>query len=370
MITSEKLFSFFADVGIKFFTGVSDSCFAPLVNYLQAHEKECEHIIATNEGEALAISAGYHLSTGDIPVVYLQNDGFLNLMNPLTSLVDKYVYSIPALLLISWRGAPERKDAGQHKRIGEIISDLLDLLDIPYHVYDGDNNKLRDAIDKGISRAKKENMPYAILFFKGDIESYPCPHEVAAEMSREEAINTIMNNTDEEAIFVSTTGKTSRELFEYREKEGHEKDFLNVGAMGYANAIGFGLALNTNKKIFVLDGDGAVLMHMGNIATIGHYKPRNYYHILLNNFSYDSTGGQPTVATNIKFCEIAKAVGYTYAAEVKTRAELVEEIKHLDKIDGPAFLVVYVKKGSRGDLGRPTVPLIELKREFMGFLGV
>jgi sulfopyruvate decarboxylase TPP-binding subunit len=159
MITNEKLFSFFADAGIKFFTGVSDSCFAPMVNYLEAHEKECEHIIATNEGEALAISAGYHLSTGEIPVVYLQNDGFLNLMNPLTPLVDKYVYSIPALLLISWRGAPKRKDAGQHKRIGEIISDLLDLLDIPYHVYDGDNNKLRGAIEGYLQSKGRE---YAI----------------------------------------------------------------------------------------------------------------------------------------------------------------------------------------------------------------
>ena len=368
MISSEKLMSYFVDGGIQFFTGVADSCFAPMVNYLLAHENEYDHIIATNEGEALAIAAGYHLSTGDIPVVYLQNDGFLNLMNPLTSLVDKYVYSIPALLLISWRGAPKRKDAGQHKRIGEIIPDLLDLLDIPYYVYDGDNNNLWDAIANGISRAKKENMPYAILFFKGDIEPYPCPHEVAAIMTREEAINSVIENTDEEAVFVSTTGKTSRELFEYR--EAHDNDFLNVGAMGYANAIGFGLALNTTKKVFVLDGDGAVLMHMGNLATIGHYKPRNYYHILLNNFAYDSTGGQPTVATNINFCEIAKAVGYTYAAEVKTSAELIAEITHLDTIEGPALLVVYVKKGSRDDLGRPTVPLIELKRKFMGFMRV
>jgi len=371
MISCEKLFSYFRESQINFFTGVPDSCFAPMINYLLAHEKDYKHIIATNEGEALAISTGYHLSTGNIPLVYLQNDGFLNMMNPLTSLADVYVYQIPALLFISWRGSPKLKDAIQHKRIGEITTDLLDLLDIPYHIYDGNNDKLRSAIKEGVSMAKKESKPYAVLFFKGDIEPFPYSHEVNAEMSREEAIKIIVESVDGNAVFVSTTGKTSRELFEYREKKGgnHEKDFLNIGAMGYANAIALGISLNNkNRKTFVLDGDGAVLMHMGNLATIGHYKPENFYHILLNNLSHESTGGQPSSARSVNFCEVARAVGYLYAAEAKTKEQLIKEMEHLNKISGPALLVVYVKKGARSNLGRPTLPLTELKRRFMEYL--
>ncbi|MFB0562329.1 MAG: phosphonopyruvate decarboxylase [Candidatus Lokiarchaeia archaeon] len=372
MISCEELISYFKETGINFFTGVSDSCFAPLVNYLLAHEKDYKHVIATNEGEALAISTGYHISTGNVPVVYSQNDGFLNMMNPLTSLVDSYVYEIPALLLISWRGSPKLEDAIQHKRIGEITTNLLDLLDIPYHIYDGDNNKLRIAIKKGVLLARNENKSYALLFFKGDIEPYPHPHKIDAEMSREEAIKLIVESVDGDAVFVSTTGKTSRELFEYREKkdDDHKKDFLNIGAMGYANAIALGISLNKiNKRVIVLDGDGAVLMHMGNLATIGHYKPGNLFHIILNNFSHDSTGGQPTLANSVNFCEVARAVGYTYAVEVKTKAQLIEEMEHLNKINGPALIVVYVKKGARSNLGRPNLPLIELKRRFMDFMG-
>jgi len=371
MISCEELFSYFDKARINFFTGVPDSCFTPLVNYLLTHENDYQHVIATNEGEALAISTGYHLSTGNIPIIYLQNDGLLNMMNPLTSLADSYVYRIPALILISWRGHPKLKDAVQHKRIGEITTNLLDLLDIPHFIYDGNNEKLRRAITEGVSIAKKKDKLFAILFFRGDIKPYPYSRSVHAEMSRKEAINTILKNVDENTIFVATTGKISRELFEYREEMGedHKTDFLNVGAMGYANAIALGISLNKkNKKIFVLDGDGAVLMHMGNLATIGHYKPENFYHIILNNLSYDSTGGQPTSANTVDFCKIARAVGYVYTHEIETKSQLISEMRHLNEIKGPALLVVRVKRGSEGNLRRPTIPLTELKKRFIKFV--
>ncbi len=365
MISCDRLFSLFEKTNLKFFVGVPDSCFAPLVNYLLLTDK-FKHIIATNEGEALAIAAGYHLSTGEIPVLYLQNDGLCNMMNPITSLTDENVYEIPFLMLISWRGAPGMKDAPQHQRIGKILVDLLNLLKIQYFVYDGNNEKLESEMEKIVTKIKKGKKPFAILFRKGDIENYPIKFEDQAELKREEAIRIIVDNFEND-IFIATTGKISRELFEYREerKKSHKNDFLNVGAMGYTNAIGFGIALNTNKKIFVLDGDGALLMHMGNLATIGYYQPKNFYHIILNNFSHDSTGGQPTVANKTDFCGVAKAVGYKYTATVKNKEELQRELDHIRNLEGPVMLVVNVKRGARKNLGRPTIPLKELKKDFM-----
>lgn len=369
MISCEELFSIFQNLNLKFYSGVPDSCFAPIVDYLLAHEDDYHHIIATNEGEALAIATGYHLSTGGIPVLYVENAGLGNLINPLTSLTDKYVYNIPTLLLISWRGAPSLNDAPQHNRMGIITPNLLELLGIPYYVYGGDNTALKKMIYEGLERIKEKNVPYALLFAKGDIQPYS--HMLdgpTAEMTREEAIKIIADEmNDSSAVFLSTTGKTSRELFEYREVKGvsHEKDFLNVGAMGYVSSVGFGLSLNTRKKVVVLDGDASILMHMGNLATIGHHKPDNFYHVILDNHSHDSTGGQPTVADTVDFCEVARAVGYRYAKQVETAAQLKAELKNVKGVNGPALLLVYVKKGARDNLGRPTIPLTKLKESFM-----
>lgn len=371
MITCQELFNIFRKIDLRFFTGVPDSCFAPLVNYLikNSTKYNCRHIIATNEGEALAIGVGYYLSTGKIPVIYLQNDGLCNMMNPLTSLTDKHVYQIPSLLLISWRGAPNTKDAPQHTRMGKILLNLLKILEISYFVYNGKNDILRGELEKIIKKVEADEKPFAIIFKKGDIANYPINYKDDATLTREKAIEIIASNL-ENGVIVATTGKASRELFEYRERtdKAHKKDFLNIGAMGFANAIAFGISLNTDKKVFVIDGDGALFMHMGNLATIGHYQPKNLYHIVLNNFSHDSTGGQPTVANTVDFCSIAKAVGYKYAKSVKSEEELKKEIKQLQQIDGPAMIVVNVKRGARKNLGRPTISLKKLKEDFMRYV--
>ena len=371
MISCDELFHIFKKVELKFFTGVPDSCFAPFVNYLikNSVRYNCKHIIATNEGEALSIATGYYLSTGKIPVVYLQNDGLCNMMNPLTSLTDKYVYEIPVLLMISWRGAPNMKDAPQHKRIGKILIELLEVLDIPFFIYDGNNNVFRNKIKEIVRKIQTDKNPVAIIFKKGDIVDYPLSYRERATLSREEAIEIIVSSLENE-IVVATTGKASRELFEYRERTDkvHKKDFLNVGAMGFANAIAFGISLNTDKKVFVIDGDGALLMHMGNLATIGYYQPENFYHIVLNNFSHDSTGGQPTAANAVDFCSLAKTVGYKYAKNIKNKEELKKEMMQLKNIKGPAMIEVNIKRGARKDLGRPTIPLSKLKEDFMRYV--
>jgi len=374
MISCQRFHSFLKDAGFCFFTGVPCSCFKSWIDYLSDHEDDLEHIIAANEGEALAVGTGYHLATKEIPVIYLQNDGLGNMFNPLTSLVDSNVYGIPAILLISWRGAPKLKDAPQHTRMGEITHDLLDLLEIPFYSYDGDNNALKSYIEKGVDIARKEGKPYAIILTKGDLKSYsrstPSGKTRESKMSREEAIRTIVERLDESVLVVSTTGRASRELFEYRVEHGEDpgRDFLNIGAMGCASSIALGIAKHTDRNVVVLDGDGAALMRMEALATIGHYQPPNYYHFILDNQCHDSTGGQKTVSATVDFCMIARAVGYRYAIRIESKVKLKEILQQLLEIAAPALFSVRVKKGARKNLGRPTISPLEMKKRFLAHL--
>jgi phosphonopyruvate decarboxylase len=351
-----------------FFTGVPDSAFKSWMSFLDENRKDLTNIIAVNECEAAAISAGYHLSTGKIGVIYMQNDGFGKTVNPLTSLCDSEVYSIPTLLMIGWRGEPGKKDAPQHKKMGNILLQLLELLEIPYEIISDDLKKLDKTFENAKKYMNEKSRPYAIIVKKGIFESSESKEkDIANKMSREEALKTIMKYLDKETI-VSTTGKLSRELFEYRidKKQGHESDFYNIGAMGCAQSIALGIALQKkDKKVLVFDGDGAVLMQMGSITTAGHYTPKNFYHIIFDNQAHDSTGGQPTCSDTVNFIEVALACGYKTGEIVKTKEELEKVFPKFKKGKGPSILVVKVKKGARSDLGRPTKTPIEYKLDFM-----
>ncbi len=370
MISCEELFEVFKKNDLNFFTGVPDSTFKEWMSFLaDEHKKGLTNIIACNECEATAIASGYHLATRKIGVVYMQNSGLGKCVNPLTSLCDKEVYSIPVLLMIGWRGEPGKNDEPQHKKMGRITIPLLEVLEIPYRIVPENLADAEKTINEMKKLAEEKQMPTAIIIKSKVLEEYNSKTKIQPnyEMSREDAIKIIVEEIEEGAI-ISTTGKCSRELYEYRKLRGEKgKDFLTVGSMGCSASIAFGAAISQpGKKFYIFDGDGAILMQMGTLSTIGAYKPRNINHIIFDNSSYDSTGGQPTNSSKVSFGEIALACGYQNAYEVKNKDELIKKIGEC--YEGPNMIIVKVKEGSRKDLGRPESTPIENKKEFMEFL--
>lgn len=372
MISCENLFKIFKENELTFFTGVPDSTFKDWMKFLNdEHGNRLTNIIAVNECEAAALATGYHLATGKVGVVYMQNSGLGKVVNPHASLLSRDVYSIPAIYMIGWRGEPGMKDEPQHKMMGRIMNGLLDVLEIPYQILPDDAETAREVISNAKKTALERQAPCALIVKKGTLEEYVARRQnpMNHEMSREDAVKTIVDNMNGDEAIVSTTGKASRELFELRAvRSGKPRDFYTVGSMGCASAIAFGVALNSDKPVFIFDGDGAALMQMGSFATIGHYQPRNLYHIVFDNNCHDSTGGQPTVSNTVDFKQIALACGYKTARTVQTQQELIAAIKGIEDSEGPGLIVAKVRKGARKDLGRPTTTPIENKGEFMKFL--
>ena len=334
------------------------------------HGKRLTNIIAVNECEATAIAAGHFLGTGTPAVVSMQNAGFGQTVNPITSLLDKDVYSIPALLMIGWRGEPGKKDEPQHKKMGRILLNMLQVMEIPYTVLTDNPTEIDAAIKTAKEWMQQNNAPFALIVRSGvvdDTYEKKTKRQQNFEMVREDAVKAIVDTLDQKDIVVSTTGKTSRELFEYRvARKEQPRDFYTVGSMGCASAIGFGIALkNPHKKIFVLDGDGAALMEFGSWGTIGHYASPNLYHILIDNEAHDSTGGQPTVSATVNFENVARATGYKDVVPISSSAGLVATLKHFRNKQGPALLIVKCRKGARKELGRPTSTPVENKESFM-----
>lgn len=367
----------FVDVlGCEFYTGVPDSQLKALCNYLMntyGIDKK-HHIIAANEGNCTALAAGYHLSTGKIPVVYMQNSGEGNIINPVASLLNDKVYAIPCIFVIGWRGEPGVHDEPQHIYQGKITCDLLDLMDIENFIIDKQTsvddlknqmNKFNDVLAKG------KNVAFVIrknaLTYDEKVK-----YENDNDMIREEIIKHIADVTGEDPI-VSTTGKASRELFEIREanSQSHQYDFLTVGSMGHSSSIALGIAINKpNKRIWCIDGDGAVLMHMGSMGLIGNVNQDNFVHIVINNGAHETVGGMPTVALNMDLVEIAKACGYHYAVSVDNFDDLDKELNNVKNMNKLSFIEVLSSIGARDDLGRPTTTAIENKENFMKFLNV
>ena len=328
-------------------------------------------MITANEGSAVALAAGYHLATNNIGVVYMQNSGQGNAVNPLTSLADPDVYSIPMLLLIGWRGEPGVSDEPQHVKQGKITLSLLETLGIPYEILPNKLVPAKESITKAIKYMKEKQAPYALVIKKGTFADYQIITKYegpSLELSREEAIKLIAQQLNSNEIIVSTTGKASRELYEYREGNGkdHSRDFLTVGSMGHASQIALGMALTkTDREVVCLDGDGAAIMHAGALAIIGTQAPKNFKHIILNNGSHESVGGQPTAGFNINFPAIALACGYKSALTAETAEQLIRQLVILKTSPGPVLLEVKVRKGARADLGRPTITPIENKKSVM-----
>ncbi len=375
MISPEFFFNICKKEGIDFFSGVPDSLLKNICSYIADNTLPENHIIAANEGNALAIGIGYHLSTSEVPLIYLQNSGLGNVINPLLSLADQDVYSIPLLLMIGWRGEIGIKDEPQHKKQGRVTTSLLEAMEIPYEVLTADSGikEVQVALKAMLSIAKKENKPCALLIKKGLFEDYKFQSDTLYErpLYREQAIEIFINNLNESDIVVSTTGVTSRELFEYREKLklGHEKDFLTVGGMGHASQIALGIALQKkDRQVYCLDGDGSLIMHMGSLAINASMDCKNFKHIVFNNCAHDSVGGQPTVGGKIDMRSIALNVGYKWGKVVSEESEVRLALNEIANIDGPALLEMQVKKGFRKDLGRPTTTPTQNKEMFMNFI--
>ena len=373
MLNCKEFFDLLHGGEIDFFSGVPDSLLKFFNSYILDNVDQNQHIIAANEGNAIALASGYYLATTKIGLVYMQNSGLGNAINPLVSLSDKEVYGIPVLLLIGWRGEPNEKDEPQHQKQGKITLELLETLDIPYEILTKDIEDTKIKLSSAIKYMNKFNAPFALVVKKGTFEKYEQINESQQnyELSREKAINLIIDNLDEQDVVVSTTGMISRELFESRTQKNqkHETDFLTVGSMGHASQIALGIAIsNPKKQVFCLDGDGSVIMHMGSLGIIGSKQMKNFKHIILNNESHDSVGGQPTVGNIINFVSLAKSVKYKNSFKVSTEIELKKKILKLKSDDGPILLEIMINRGNRKELGRPTKTPKENMNLFMNFL--
>lgn len=369
-----KIENFIKILDADFFTGVPDSQLKALCDYLMdtyGIDKK-HHIIAANEGNCTAVAAGYHLATGKIPVIYMQNSGEGNIINPVASLMNKEVYGIPAIFVVGWRGEPGVHDEPQHIYQGKVTVKLLNDMDIAAFVISKETTE--GELITAMSDFRKllsDGKQVALVIRKGSLEfDKKVKYSNENKMIREEIIRHIVKATGEDSI-VSTTGKASRELFEIREANGqsHKYDFLTVGSMGHSSSIALGIAINKpDKKVWCIDGDGAVLMHMGSLALMGSFAPENIVHILINNGAHETVGGMPTVASGIDFVAVAKACGYPNAVCVDTFDRLDEALAAAKEKKELSFIEVKCSIGARSDLGRPTTTATENKENFMKFL--
>ena len=361
-------------IGSDFYTGVPDSQLKALCNYLMSEYgiDPKHHIIAANEGNCTALAAGYHLATGKVPVVYMQNSGEGNIINPVASLLNDKVYAIPCVFIVGWRGEPGVHDEPQHIYQGEVTLRLLEDMDITYFVISKDTTEYElTAKMQEFKQILTSGKQVAFVVRKGALEfDGKVKYENANTMTREEIIKHIVEHTGDDPI-VSTTGKASRELFEIREARGesHEKDFLTVGSMGHASSIALGIAVQKpDKKIWIIDGDGAALMHMGAMAVIGANAPKNIVHIVINNDAHETVGGMPTVASKIDLVAIAKGCGYPNAVSVGNFEDLDVALETAKLRSELSLIEVKCAIGARENLGRPTTTARENKEMFIHVL--
>lgn len=355
MIEQPHLFNNLHEIGLDFFTGVPDSLLNDFCLHLVNNLPDNQHIMAANEGNAIGIAAGYHMATGKIPVVYMQNSGIGNATNPLLSLTHPCVYSIPMILVIGWRGDPAIKDHAQHKKQGELTTVLMDDMDIPYDILDSDETVV-EKFAWAANNAKAINSPVALIAKKAILTQKEKKQEYADSklMNREEAISAVLDVFGKDAIYLATTGRATRELHEQIAIHGfsEEIEFLNVGAMGHLSSIGLGLAIGSpDKKIVVFDGDAAAVMHMGSLATNGRYQPSNLIHIVLNNGVNESVGGQQSSGQIIDLTTVAKGCGYvTLGNFVETKDDLQNAVKQMIGCNKLSFIDVHVRQGIRKDM--------------------
>lgn len=372
MLEPSLAYEVFTDAGVEFWAGVPDSLLKDFCAYVADTVPSGHHVIAANEGGAVALAAGHYLATRRPAVVYMQNSGLGNAINPLVSLASPDVYGLPMVLVIGWRGEPGTVDEPQHVKQGKATLDMLDAAGIPHIVLSEEPETATKQILTAVRGAVADEQPHAIVVRSGTFSPYAVSdREDDAPLSREEAVVLIADAVTDGSVVVSTTGKTSRELHEHRLAAGSngETDFLTVGGMGHASQIALGIDLSTTgRDVWVIDGDGALLMHLGATAVIAEHATRSFKHIVLNNHAHDSVGGQPTPTDTVSISDLAIAAGYRHAATARTRDEVGHELDILANTDGPALLEIDVRAGARPDLGRPKSSPADNKRAFMAYL--
>jgi phosphonopyruvate decarboxylase len=377
MINPEDFLVGLEKAGIQFVTGVPDSLLKDICACITSKFDHPNHIIASNEGAAVGLAIGHHLATKRPALVYMQNSGLGNIVNPVASLADPQVYAIPMVLLIGWRGElkgylnVQLHDEPQHIKQGQITLTLLEALGIPYQIIDSETQSIEDVLCKATAEALMRSGPVALVVRKNTFSqfSFETTKQGNVELSREQAIHHIINALPNDAIVVSTTGMASRELFELRKESnaGHQRDFLTVGGMGHASQIAAGIAFSqTGRRVVCLDGDGALLMHTGSLAVSADCP--NLLHIVLNTEAHDSVGGQSTKGVVLRFDEIAHTFGYHHVDSVITEKALNDKLKQMIQFKDSAFLEVRCKRGARSDLGRPDSTPEQNKTGFMHFL--
>lgn len=354
MLDQEIVFKELKRNGVTFFTGVPDSFLNGFCNFALQHFSD-RNIIAANEGNAIAIAAGHYFASTELPLVYMQNSGMGNAINPLASLADEHVYSVPMLLLIGWRGQPGIGDWPQHELQGEITLKLLDDMHIHYSILTDDIDTFSQILAEAVDYCLKMRKPYALIVQKGVMagEKTDCSDTVYP-MSRAEAINVILDNMPSDTIYAATTGRATRELFFLREKRGESRkhDFLNVGAMGHTSSVALGIALEKpERNVVALDGDSAAIMHMGAMTMVSKLCVPNFLHVILNNGAHESVGGQPSAGYEVSLTMLADACGYqTVHHPVMDKEGLIDAIKELNNCGRAAFIDVRIHKGLNGKL--------------------
>ncbi|WP_018985012.1 phosphonopyruvate decarboxylase [Methylophilus methylotrophus] len=385
MIHAEDFLSALQAEQVQFFAGVPDSLLKELCACFSDKLAAGQHVIAANEGGAIGLAIGQYLATRQPALVYMQNSGLGNIVNPIASLADPQVYGIPMLLVIGWRGELDEHgqqihDEPQHVKQGQITLSQLDVMDIPYQVMTSDIQTAHAQIQALLNQAIERQGPVALVVRKQSFAPYKKaetkPETVATLAdklptleSREHMIQQIVSALPAEAAVVATTGMASRELFEYRKSQqaGHSRDFLTVGGMGHASQIACGIALaQPDRQVICIDGDGAMLMHMGSLTISAQQS--NLLHIVLNNGAHDSVGGQPTIAAQLPLAEIASAAGYAQVFSVSRTEDLKTVLQQAVHSGKSSFIEVLCRKGARADLGRPTRTPTQNKQDFMQFL--
>ena len=364
----DGFFSILEDLGAEFYTGVPDSLLSPFIDgIMDRYGVSDRHIVAANEGAAVGLVAGHYLATSRPAVVYMQNSGIGNAVNPICSLLHEKVYAIPVIFVIGWRGEPGTSDEPQHVFQGESTLPLLDCLEIPYAIVSKDSDLSPD-VEK-FKRYLSDGQSVAFVVRKGALQNdKKMSYSSGAPLTRESALNIIFTNSPCSGVFVCTTGKLSREVFEIRKQagRGHGNDFLTVGSMGHSLMIACGIAISKpDRRVYCLDGDGATLMHMGSMAVAGVHGCENLVHVVINNGAHETVGGLPAVSERFSLCEVARAVGYSQVFHTDDKEGLVAVLDCVEKSTGSVFVEIKCNLVSRPDLGRPTTSPIENKNALM-----
>lgn len=351
--------------GYEYFCGVPDSTLKSFCSFVDDHAKD--HLICANEGSAIGNAIGYHLATNKVPVIYMQNSGFGNAINPILSMASKEIYQIPMLIIIGWRGEPGLKDEPQHIHQGKVLLPSLDSMELDYDILPTKYESTQKLITDITSKIKSKKRPYFLVVKKGTFDNYESKQSKSLNtLNRIEVIKEITQTFRSEK-FISSTGYISRELFQIREETNtdHSLDFLTIGAMGHASQIAYSYAKHSKKRTICLDGDGSFLMHMGGATAIKSRPHTNIIHIVLNNGAHLSVGGQPTIAEKLSLDKIASECGFEHTYSVSSQSELTKTLTKIKDKTGPIFIDIKVNKEIKKDLMRPNLSPLEMKNLFM-----